>query len=174
MTLSHRNAASPFITTPGKPLPPLWGKVGMGGAAARAIVVDLGGDHLPDTIHISEDFVVPESQDPIALAAHEVITPLVVSARFGVLTTVDLDDEHRFQASEVGNVRSDANLATELVAFELPEAQVLPEPTLGVRHVLAKTSCALVCHGAAAGPHPPKPPHTGAGGLRVFFGVVFL
>ena len=71
-----------------EPLPPLWGKVGMGGAAARSVGVDLSNDHLSDAIDVAQHFIVPEAQHTVALAEHEIIAPRIVGTRFSVLAAI--------------------------------------------------------------------------------------
>ena len=137
----------------------------MGGAAARCRTIDLRCYHLPDTIDITQHLIVPEPQHLEPLCAHEVVASRVINSRFGVLAAVDFNDDPRLQTREVSDIWADANLPAELVAFELAEPQVLPEPTLRILHVLAKTSCALVCHGAAAPPIPTFPHKGGRGRL---------
>jgi hypothetical protein len=119
---------------------------------------------LPDAVHVAQYLVVPETENAVPLAAHEIVAPRIVRACVGVLPAIDFDDEHRFQADKVGDVGTDADLAPEFVAVELAETKVLPELTLGVRHVLTKTSCTAVGHDAAA-PLIPTFPHKGGRGF---------
>src|SRR6266498_1619194 len=93
------------------PFPPLWGKVGMGGAAARSSLLELGCHRVPDTFHISQHIVIPEPQHAKSLSAHVLIAPRIVSTRFGMLAAIDLDDDQRVQACEVSNVWTDADLS---------------------------------------------------------------
>ena len=49
-----------------------------------------------------------------------------------MLSTVEFDDELRFDASKVGNESSDGELTTELEAAQAALAQVEPEAALGI------------------------------------------
>ena len=72
----------------------------MGGAVARASVVEFRSNYLPNAIHVSEHLVVPEPQDSVTLTAHDVVAPKVVGARIGVLTAINFDHQHRFQTAK--------------------------------------------------------------------------
>jgi hypothetical protein len=72
----------------------------MGSAAARFRVIDLRDDHLLHAIYVAEHFVIPETYDPITLAAHEIISMRIICSRLCMLAAIDVDDEHRFQAGE--------------------------------------------------------------------------
>ena len=49
-----------------------------------------------------------------------------------VLPAIELDDQHAFHASEVGEVRADRMLTPKLVAVETAVPQLRPEQALGV------------------------------------------
>ena len=72
----------------------------MGGAAARTVAIERGGDHLPDAIHVSEYVVIPESQNAKALTAYEVIATLVVGPGVSVLTAVDFNESNAFRQAK--------------------------------------------------------------------------
>jgi len=61
----------------------------------------------------------------------EPITGLVGGSQI-VLSTVEFDDEHSFEANEVREVRSDRNLPPETESVELLATQVVPQETLGI------------------------------------------
>ena len=49
-----------------------------------------------------------------------------------VLRTIDLDDQHRFDARKIDDVPMHWNLPTELVTSELTVSQPRPETPLGI------------------------------------------
>ncbi len=103
-------------------------------------------DALDHCVGVVQHVVVPEADDAVAEAL-ERARALRVDLR-AMLATVDLDDEVRGAAGEVGDVRSDRELEDELGAFELARAEVVPE--------------ALFCVGALA------PEFAGNGGEALF------
>jgi len=73
---------------------------------------------MEDAFEILVHLVVPETQDPIALAG-EVIVPLRVALGVHlkiVLTTVDLDDEPMLEAQEIQDVAVERCLAAEVIS----------------------------------------------------------
>jgi hypothetical protein len=54
---------------------------------------DLRHDGLPDAVHVSENLIVPKSQDRVTLIADDCITPRIVRACFCVLAAVNFNDE---------------------------------------------------------------------------------
>jgi hypothetical protein len=75
------------------------------------------GMHAPG---ILQDLMVPESQNPVALAFQKATAFRFLRRRSIVLTAVDFDNQPRFMASKIGNVPSERYLATELVPLNLP------------------------------------------------------
>jgi hypothetical protein len=89
-----------------------------------------------------------------------------------VLPTVDLDDQSRCVADEVGDEPADRHLPAKPMAFGLPRSQHLPEPLFGFGHVTAEVSGALartrtrrfLHHGSVPGITPTLTlPHRGGG-----------
>jgi hypothetical protein len=60
-----------------------------------------------------------------------------------MLAAVDLDDQPRFVANEVGNERSDRHLTAKPEPVGLPRPQYLPEPPLGFGHRTAQRPGAI-------------------------------
>jgi hypothetical protein len=61
------------------------------------------------------DIVIPEPQHPPALARQSCVAPIVLTGN-GVLSTIGFDDQSRFDASEINNVRWDRELSAETPA----------------------------------------------------------
>src|SRR6516164_4634603 len=109
---------------------------------------------MEDAFEILVHLVVPETQDPIALAG-EVIVPLRVALGVHlkiVLTTVDLDDEPMLEAQEIQDVAVERCLAAEVISLRSPRAKMDPELHLLRRHLLAQAARDLVGHE----PHPAR------------------
>jgi hypothetical protein len=56
------------------------------------------------------------------LALQQIGSPLVILV-VGMLATIGFDDQHMFEAGEIGNVRADRNLTAELVPVQAPITQ---------------------------------------------------
>ena len=91
------------------------------------------GDMDQDAFDVSQNFVVPEPQHPIA-DTFEPRGPPFIGLALAMLTTIDLDDQSRLLTNEIGNVTSNRLLPSPL-RFRLACAQLLPEPALGIGHV---------------------------------------
>src|ERR1700683_1667264 len=57
------------------------------------------------------------------------------------LAAVDLDDQSRFMACEIGNVAANRHLAAEPVFVHLTQAQHPPDLPFGLGHVRPQGSC---------------------------------
>ena len=73
------------------------------------------GDGLQYGRAISEDVVVPETENAPASSA-QIAVSLVMIARLRMLAAIDLDDQPRFNADEVDDVGRNGELAAELPA----------------------------------------------------------
>jgi hypothetical protein len=70
--------------------------------------------------------IVPIAQHPEARFVHVLSSLCVVFGLSGVLAAVEFDDEHCFDASEVGNVGANRVLAAKPEAFDLLAAESPP------------------------------------------------
>src|SRR5918994_1136843 len=75
--------------------------------------------------------MVPEAQDAIATCREEGVANGVTTT-FRVLAAVNLEQEARLAAGEIGEVRPDRLLTHELPAGELPIVEAIPEFSLGI------------------------------------------
>jgi len=94
------------------PIPPLPGREGLGVGAAEA----LGGsvqDCLKHSVRILIQLVVPHAQDRPPFPHEERIPPRI-ALRPGMLAAVELDDQLRLPAREVGKIRPDRKLTRKL------------------------------------------------------------
>lgn len=80
-----------------------------------------GEDRFHDAVDISGDVVVPEAEDAVALGFKPFRAFLIVGegGLFAMLRSIDLDDEVRGRADEIGNEISDRHLPPEMGAFRL-------------------------------------------------------
>lgn len=83
-------------------------------------------DGLYNLIGPGEDVTVPESQNPKSCGAQKVIPSGVIRDLLQMLAPVQLDDDQRFDASEVANIQAHLMLATELESTELSAAYASP------------------------------------------------
>jgi hypothetical protein len=96
-------------------------------------------DTFKNTAKVLQHIAVPEAQDTKALATQPCIAFRVVRGFIRrVLPTIDLDDEPRFEANEIDNVRTNGKLASKRQALKTMGAQPLPNFCLRLRHVLPK------------------------------------
>ena len=107
------------------------GKVpgGRKGAIRPEDVQDLSQDAFNPREHI----IIPEAQHSIPFTLKPTIA-VAVAFTLQMLTAIDFDDQHRFQARKVDNVRSDRDLAAKSPICKLAPAQSIPETLLRVRH----------------------------------------
>jgi hypothetical protein len=96
-------------------------------------LVDDGGE-------LSANLGVPEAQDLIALSSQPLISTIIFLLTSSVLTSVDFDDDAKFDAAEVGEVGADRMLATKLGAENLALAEAGPEQALGESGLITKGS----------------------------------
>src|SRR6266498_739326 len=135
------------------------------------------GDSLQHPTDVSQHFIVPEPENPIAVSFEERSTLRIGFTLTCVLPAVQFDDELYFGTTEVGDEWPDGMLAPDLGPGELPITQPPPERSLGIRLVAAKAPCVSSRFllnrspppppspqgGGVKGPPPPPPPH-GRGG----------
>src|SRR5215203_4775744 len=90
-----------------------------------------GEDGIEHRIQILHDVAIPEPEDAVAACYQKGVAHLVVLA-FGVLASVELDDQLALAADEVREIWTDRLLAHELVSGELAIVQAIPEPSFSV------------------------------------------
>src|SRR5215468_8797728 len=131
------------------------------------------GDRRARTLGIVQHLVVPEPQHAVALAFQEASAACFRLGRGIMLSAIDLDDQSRCVADEVGNEPADRHLSAKPVAFGLPRPQHLPELLFGFGHVTAEGPGALARTGARRFLHhrsvlgiTPTLPHRGGGCVK--------
>ena len=87
------------------------------------------------TVAFDKRFAVREAQDVKTKTAQLRGSALVRAHRFRleVLAAIELNDQHRFDASEVCEIPTDGALTSKLVAVELSIPQRTPQGLLGLR-----------------------------------------
>ena len=138
---------------------PSWGGLGWG-AFAKPIIGD-AKDRLRNAFRIFEHVAVPESQSEKALALKPRVATCVAiwPDTDRVLVTVELDDQLRFEACEIGNISPNRHLAAKVALRKRQITQQAPQLAFGRRGISSKLSCAFGCR---RNPHP-NPPHKGEG-----------
>jgi len=90
--------------------------------------------------------VIPKSQDPIALPFEPTRALVVVLLLLGVLAAVQIENELRFEADKIDDVMTERDLAAKLEAREPASAELIPNDSLGIGHVLAKLASIFKGH----------------------------
>lgn len=113
-----------------------WGRAGSGSEHRL--------DLLQNTVSLSQDFVVPETQHAkTAVGEKRSALPIGVAA-LSVLGTVNLDNQTRFEASEIGDERPNRALPSEFVTVKLSPAYARPKMAFGIRHLPAQHNGSLL------------------------------
>ena len=76
--------------------------------------------------------MVHESQHTETFRAQKRVALLIVRLSFQMLVSIELDDELRLEANEIGDVRPDKILPPEFISREFAIADMPPESSLGV------------------------------------------
>jgi hypothetical protein len=106
--------------------------------------VKVFGDRRAPALRIVQNRVVPEPQEPVALAFQELSAAHLLLRQEIMLAAIDLDDQSCRVADEVGYKPADWHLTAKPVPVGLPQSQHLPEPYLGFGHLAAENAGAPV------------------------------
>ncbi len=124
---------------------------------------------LPNAFDIFQHFIVPETQDAVAMLDEPSISHSVAVA-IGVLASVDLEDELFFSTNEIRDVRSDRLLTHEFESAERARTKVAPKLSFGGCRILPQSSgqirlrCVCATH-ASRPPYPNPLPARGERGI---------
>lgn len=100
---------------------------------------DFAVDRFQNTFDIRQDFMVPETDDAIAMRFHDA-RPHRVRATFGMLSAIKLDNEPRARTEKIDNITIDGNLPAEFRSEKLSVAQAVPQQLFRFGHVSAQLS----------------------------------
>src|SRR5260221_8971475 len=89
-------------------------------------------DHVEHASEILRQLHVPEAQHAEARLLEQLRSMLITLDSLRMLTTIELDDQTRFEALEVGDVTDHGDLPPKLPAAELASAQFPPQQLLDV------------------------------------------
>ncbi len=92
----------------------------------RINLAKYGEDGFDDTVGISKDVAIPESDDLVPLTFKPCRAFCIAPNLPCVLAAIDLDDEFALGANEIDDVPSDGRLAAKEMPVELPAAQARP------------------------------------------------
>ena len=145
------------------PLPACGERVGVRGRRRRRCREDC----LPNAFDISLHFVIPETQDAVAMFDKPLIPDGVASA-ISVLAAIDLDDEPLLPTDKIHDIRPDRLLTHEFESAERPRTKVAPKLSFGGRRIFPQSSRQtrlryLCAAHASRPPHPTLSPHAGRG-----------
>jgi hypothetical protein len=94
--------------------------------------------HRFDSNPLFEHIIVPKPKHPESKTL-EVARPFrIVFLLFGVLPTVEFQNEPSFQTNEIGDVIADRMLPAEAISSKLLFSYALPNEPLGISHVRAE------------------------------------
>jgi len=100
------------------------------------------GDPRIHTVEIGQHLVIPESQNAITFSLQKCGSLTLLRRRVIVLAAVDLDDQRRLVAHEIGDVAANRHLAAEFEPLHLLRAQDLPNLSFCVGHVSSQAASA--------------------------------
>src|SRR3546814_1575061 len=99
---------------------------GLGGDGFRPFL-QRGQDHLEHSFRILEDLVVPEPQQGKARALQHPCPFAIVSRRFRMLSSIELDHDSSLKTCEIENVVAERMLPPKFCSVDLPAPQRLPQ-----------------------------------------------
>jgi hypothetical protein len=111
---------------------PRWRRISRKADSRRSAAVELGHDLLKNAASISEHIIVPEA-DHAETKAFDVTRPLLITSTISiVLATVNLDDELRLLAKEVGEVVPHGDFPPKFPPLQSAGAQMRPQLLSGI------------------------------------------
>jgi hypothetical protein len=99
------------------------------------------GDGSHHSLRVGKDLVVPEAENAPALPPQLAIAQVMVLWT-RMLAAIGLDDQTRFNASEICDVGRDRQLASKSPAKPVL-AEFFPQHLLGICHISAQRWCAV-------------------------------
>jgi hypothetical protein len=100
--------------------------------------LELVQDCFQDRFRARQHVIVPEPNDSKALRGEIGAARRIPFLLFGVLATIELDDQMRLDATKVGEVGTHAMLAPKFRAGEPAIAQAVPEDAFCVRGLVTE------------------------------------
>ena len=88
-------------------------------------------DNFEHAVSIRQQIIIPESQDAITAFLQIGRASRISIALFGVLTAIELNDQHGFGTQEIYDEWIDCDLTSKLEAIEASIAQTRPETRFG-------------------------------------------
>ena len=95
-------------------------------------------DLLKNGLRLQKYLIVPEAQDAKSLRFNQTVALLIVPDVLRVLSSIELDDDLRFEARKVGDEPGNRHLSPEPVAGELFATQMLPKVALSIGRLVAQ------------------------------------
>jgi hypothetical protein len=117
----------PYQGMPGAMLlPPLWGKVGMGGVQIRY-------NNLFYSLNVAHYIMVPKSYNLETLGYKPLCPDMIIILLNSMLTTIKFKNQFLFKADKINNIFSDGGLSSKFMAHNLTATDMAPEFLFGVR-----------------------------------------
>ena len=111
-------------------------------------------DNFDNTLDVLADFVAPKPYNFISSRLQPPRPPFILDRQFGVLASVNLDDQFLRKADEIDHVWPDWCLPTETKPSNLLVPQFPPQRSFSVGEVLPKRSRGFQRHGASLAAFP--------------------
>lgn len=91
-------------------------------------------DRLRDPFGIGKNFIVPDPHHLPPLS-FQPLGALLIIRIIGMLPAISFDDQHPFDAREVGDERSHRMLSPKLMTVRTAASQQRPQPSLRIGHI---------------------------------------
>jgi len=93
-------------------------------------------------LRLLQYLVIPKTLDEKTLCLDQVAALFVVAGSLQMLTTIEFDDEFRFQACKIRDETCDLYLASKSIAGDLSATKVAPQQTFRVGRFVTQPTCA--------------------------------
>ena len=99
-------------------------------------------DGIQNCIQLLHDFMIPEAKDFVSRRLQETRSLVIIPARivFGVLCTIQFDDQTKRMTGKVNEVMSNRHLSAKMRSVKRDTFRVIPEPPLCIRRVVMKAA----------------------------------
>jgi hypothetical protein len=97
-----------------------------------------------DHFQLMQNFIIPKSKDFKPSSFKVRCTTAVFLLKLGMLATIHLYNQFRFQANEVQDVVSKRMLPTKLLAVHLTSTQISPQQLFRLSHIISQNTLQFI------------------------------
>ena len=130
----------------------------------RGSLRERGGNGFENSRHVTQDIVIPKSQDAVVVIGKPSISNRITSV-VGMLSTVQLDDQPMLAADKINSVTTNRILPNEFMSVESAGPETIPQGCLCVRCVPSQASGARSLDFVGSS-HVETPPHPDCCAIR--------